>query len=67
MRMGFVCLFERVAVANRTIITKSKKKGDSYVRTDDDVELLLGVTPKYKVNKCQENFDWKLCQKCNNI
>ncbi len=34
-------------------MAKSKKKGDSYVWMDDEVELLLPVSLDYKANKCQ--------------
>nr|XP_055075109.1 uncharacterized protein LOC129454573 [Misgurnus anguillicaudatus] len=37
-------------------------KGESYVWTDDEVEMLLNVTHEYKVNKINENVDWESCQ-----
>ena len=46
--------------------TKSKSKGkgnvESFVWTDDEVELLLKVTAEYKVNQTAKNIDWESCQ-----
>ena len=39
-----------------------KSKSDSYIWTDDEVELLLNVTNEYKVNKTMGNTDWESCQ-----
>ena len=39
-----------------------KSKSDSYIWTDDEVELLLKVTNEYKVNKMMGNTDWESCQ-----
>ena len=36
---------------------KSKSKGDTFIWTDDEVELLLKVTTEYKVSKAAENVD----------
>lgn len=36
--------------------------GEPHVWTDAEVELLLIVKPKNKVNKIQENVDWESCQ-----
>ena len=38
--------------------TDDKSKADSYVWTDDEVELLLKITNEYKVSKAMENIDW---------
>ncbi|XP_060754934.1 uncharacterized protein LOC132866265 [Neoarius graeffei] len=40
----------------------TRGKTDSLVWTDDEVELLLRVTLKYKTSKYQENVDWETCQ-----
>ncbi len=48
-------LLERAAIENGTKMAKSKKKGDLYVWTDDEVESQCCVTLEYEVNKCQEN------------
>ena len=37
--------------------SKGKSKADSFVRTDDEVELLYKVTIEYKVSKTLENAD----------
>ena len=42
--------------------THDKSKVDSYVWTDDEVELLLKITNEYKVSKAMENIDWESCQ-----
>ena len=34
-----------------------KSKADSFVWTDDEVELLLKVTEEYKVRQTSENVD----------
>ncbi|XP_024124007.1 uncharacterized protein LOC112143965 [Oryzias melastigma] len=34
----------------------------TFVWTDKEVELLLSVVRKYKVNKTQENIDWESCR-----
>ncbi len=60
--MNIECLFKQAAIENRTRTVKPKSKGDLYVWMDNEVELLLHVTLKYKVNKCQENIDWESCQ-----
>ena len=36
-----------------------KAKEQAFVWTDDEVELLLKVTHKYKVKKAGENVDWE--------
>ena len=41
---------------------KSKSKGDTFIWTDDEVELLLKVTTEYKVSKAAENVDWESVQ-----
>ena len=38
-----------------------KSKADSFVWTDDEVELLLKVTIEYNVCKTLENVDWESC------
>ena len=40
----------------------NRGKGESYVWTDGEVEILLNVTREYKVNKTHENVDWESCQ-----
>ena len=39
-----------------------KKAADSFVWTDDEVELLLKVTMEYKTSRAIENIDWESCQ-----
>ncbi|XP_051233827.1 uncharacterized protein LOC127350831 [Dicentrarchus labrax] len=36
-------------------------RGESFVWTDNEVELLLRVTLDYKTTKLQENVDWESC------
>ncbi|XP_047453544.1 uncharacterized protein si:ch211-174j14.2 [Mugil cephalus] len=38
------------------------KRIDSFVWTDDEVELLLRITLEYKASKFQDNVDWESCQ-----
>lgn len=38
------------------------RKPESFVWTDDEVELLLRLPLDYKESKLQENDDWELCQ-----
>ena len=40
----------------------SRKKPDSFVWTDNEVQLLLKVTGEYKANKEMENIDWESVQ-----
>ena len=44
--------------------SKSKGKGrtDSFVWSDDEVELLLKATHEYKVSHVSENIDLETCQ-----
>ena len=37
----------------------TKEKEQTFVWTDDEVELLLNVTHEYKVKKAGENVDWE--------
>lgn len=39
----------------KTTTPKAPHRGESYVWTDTEVESILSVTLKYKVNKVQEN------------
>ena len=44
---------------------KASQKGktrDSFIWTDDDVELLLHIVNEYKVKKAEESVDWQSCQ-----
>ncbi|XP_050956819.1 uncharacterized protein LOC127157624 [Labeo rohita] len=41
--------------------TTSRARVESFVWTDDEVELLLRVTLDYKSTKLQENVDWESC------
>ncbi len=41
-------------------INKCYIRGESYVWTDNEVELFLNVALEYKVSKIQENVDWNL-------
>ena len=34
------------------------KPSDSFIWTDDDVELLLNIVNKYIVKKAEESVDW---------
>ena len=57
--------FVRIEMAKSTKgTTKSKAKGkpESFIWTDDEVELLLKVTEEYKVKQTAENVDWESCQ-----
>ena len=45
--------------------SKGKSKADSFVWTDDEVELLLKVTIEYKVSKTSENVNWESYQTKN--
>nr|XP_057945606.1 uncharacterized protein LOC131139747 [Doryrhamphus excisus] len=42
-------------------MASARPKVESFVWTDDEVELLLRVTLEYKSNKYQENVDWESC------
>ncbi|CAM4571979.1 unnamed protein product [Leuciscus chuanchicus] len=41
--------------------TTSRARVESFIWTDDEVELLLRVTLDYKSTKLQENVDWESC------
>lgn len=41
---------------------QKKSKVESFIWTDDEVELLLKVTMEYKAAKTMENVDWESCQ-----
>ncbi|XP_054626344.1 uncharacterized protein si:ch211-174j14.2 [Dunckerocampus dactyliophorus] len=43
-------------------MASTRQKPESFVWTDDEVELLLRVTLEYKTQKYQENVDWESCQ-----
>ena len=45
-----------------TTKSKAKVKPESFVWTDDEVELLLKVTEAYKVSQTAVNVDWESCQ-----
>lgn len=40
----------------------NRSRKETFVWTDDEVELLLGVTLDYKATRLQENVDWESCQ-----
>ena len=46
----------------KPVRSEGKSKADSFVWTDDKVELLLKITIEYKVSKTSENVDWESCQ-----
>ena len=46
----------------RTAGKKPKPKTDCFTRTDDEVELLMKVANKYKVQKCTKSIDWESVQ-----
>lgn len=41
--------------STKTTTTMEQHKGESYVWTDNEVELLLNITVEYEINKTQEN------------
>lgn len=43
-------------------MASSRGRNDSFVWTDDEVELLLRVTLNYKTTKEQDGVDWETCQ-----
>lgn len=45
-----------------TTKSKAKAKPESFVWTDDEVELLLKITEEYKVSQTAVNVDWESCQ-----
>jgi hypothetical protein len=45
-----------------TTKSKAKSKPESFIWTDDEVELLRKVTEEYKVRQTAENVDWESCQ-----
>ena len=57
------------AFSSRGNMTKSGKKSnknegnkpESFIWSDDEVELLLNVTTEYKAAKSIENIDWESC------
>ena len=48
--------------SQKTNKSSGKGKTDSFVWSDDEVELLLKVTHEYKVSQARENIDWDTCQ-----
>ena len=62
--LTLVSLFELKWPSQRKGTTKSKAKSkpESFIWTDDEVELLRKVTEEYKVRQTAENVDWESCQ-----
>ena len=54
---------EQTKVTKKKIVKATKEKAGKeqtmFVWTDDETELLLKVTLKYKVSKTAENVDWE--------
>ena len=64
LRIRFVLAVVRFEMAKSTKGTtksKAKSKPESFIWTDDEVELLLKVTQEYKVGQTAENVDWESC------
>lgn len=43
-------------------MANARQRIDTFVWTDDEVDLLLRVTLDYKASKYRENVDWESCQ-----
>ena len=51
-----------MSYSGRKAIKNKGSKSESFIWSDDEVELLLKVTIEYKAAKSMENTDWESCQ-----
>ena len=42
--------------------SQKQKPSDSFIWTDDEMELLLNIVNEYKVKKAEESVDWRLAK-----
>ena len=63
--LRFIAVIQAIKMpksSQKTNKSSGKGKTDSFVWSDDEVELLLKVTHEYKVSQASENIDWETCQ-----